>query len=54
MRGLTIGSRIADLYQIGVAIDEAPGGFARAFVATTGDGRRRAIKVVRAELFELP
>lgn len=54
MRGLTIGSRIADLYQIGVDIDEAPGGFARAFVATNGDGRQRAIKVFRAEHFELP
>jgi len=54
MRGLTIGSRIADLYQIGVDIDEAPGGFARAFMATNGDGKQRALKVFRAEHFSLP
>jgi len=54
MRGLTIGSRIADLYQVGVDIDEAPGGFARAFVATNGDGKQRAIKVFRSEHFDLP
>ena len=54
MRGLTIGSSIADLYQIGMDIDEAPGGFARAFLATNGDGKQRAIKVFRAEHFALP
>jgi len=54
MRGLTIGSRIADLYQIGVDIDEAPGGFARAFLATNGDSAERAFKVFRAEHFQLP
>lgn len=54
MRGLTIGSRIADLYEIGVDIDEAPGGFARAFLATNGDRREMAFKVFRAEHFDLP
>jgi serine/threonine protein kinase len=54
MKGLTIGSRIADLYQIGVDIDEAPGGFARAFLATDAKGHERAFKVFRSEHFELP
>ncbi len=54
MKGLTIGSRIAGLYQIGMDIDEAPGGFARAFLATNGDGKQRALKVFRAEHFGLP
>ena len=54
MRGLTIGSRIADLYRIGEDIDEAPGAFARAFLATNGDGRERAFKVFRSEHFQLP
>ncbi|MBM3188301.1 MAG: hypothetical protein FJZ90_06205 [Chloroflexi bacterium] len=54
MRGLTIGSKVADLYQIGVDIDQAPGAFARTFVATNGDGHERAIKVFRSEHFELP
>ena len=54
MRGLTIGAKVADLYRIGIDIDQAPGAFARAFVATNGDGQERAIKVFRAEHFELP
>ncbi len=54
MRGLTIGSTVGDLYRVGVDIDEAPGGFARAFVATNGDGKQRAIKVFRSEHFDLP
>ena len=54
MRGLTIGSQIADLYRIGVDIDEAPGAFARTFVATNGDGQEHAFKVFRWEHFDLP
>jgi len=54
MRGLTIGSRIAHLYRIGEDIDEAPGAFARTFLATNGDGKERAFKVFRWEHFELP
>ena len=41
MRGLTIGSKIADLYEVGVDIDRAPGAFARAFVPAKGGSTAR-------------